>query len=89
MMPESEFSIADAVRNSVWSALSHFTRFNLVHPFKVAARVRIPLGVLWKFGQSSLSIRTFVLPGATASNHEQPRNTSVSSPVNAQLMPKT
>jgi hypothetical protein len=30
-----------------------------------------------------------VLPRATTSNHEYPRNTSVSSPVNAQLMPKS
>jgi hypothetical protein len=44
--------------------------------------------VLLKSSQSPLFIRTFVLPGATTSNHEAPRNTTVSSPVNAQLMPK-
>jgi hypothetical protein len=29
------------------------------HPFKVAARVRIPLGVLWKSNEKPYKLRTF------------------------------
>src|SRR5665213_337090 len=41
-MPKSESSMTHVLTNRFWSAFSGFTRLHNAHPFKVAARVRIP-----------------------------------------------
>jgi hypothetical protein len=46
LMPKTDLEIAHIVKSGVPSAVLPVTHFNFVHPFKVAARVRIPLGVL-------------------------------------------